>query len=862
MKLNDTHKVIALSITTGLLLWVLDAFIDTFLFRRQSIFQSLFDLSPREIYFRLFMSLSLVFFAVVISRIQSKQKEMEVRYKNLVELSSDIIYTSDKHGRQTFMNDAAFRILERSHEEVIGQPMIELIHPDDRERTLEKRKELADQNTEVLNFENRYVTKSGKALTVLQNVRVLRDKHGKFLGTQGIARDITLRKLAEEELQSAKARIENEKARSESILASIGDGISIVDRNFIVLYQNNVHKEMVGGDKTGRYCYEAYSDNSSICPGCPVAASFKDGGIHSLEKISPRNGGTSALEIQASPLVDFNGGIIAGIEAVRDITERKQSGEKLKLFSEAIEEAMDGIQIVDLNGTIVYSNKAVKEIYGFAPEELLGKNVNEMNADKEFAGRVILPSIRESGRWNGELMVVHKLGRTFPIWLSTALVKNDNGVPIAMVGIIRDITEGKQAEEIMKRHREQLVKLVEERTEELTRTNEQLRKEIADREKMEDELLKVEKLESVSILAGGIAHDFNNLLASILGNIGLAMLDMDPEHRSFKTLISAEKASLRAQDLTRQLLTFSKGGAPVKKLTDIGELVRESASFALRGSRVNCDFSIAECLRLVEVDEGQISQVIHNLVINAEHAMPEGGTIELRCSNVTDDTHDMLPAREHGYVRVSVEDHGIGIPKEHQTKIFDPYFTTKQKGSGLGLATTYSIIKKHGGSIAVESEQGRGTAFHVYLPAVPETEPFKKAEESAISRGAGSILVMDDDAEVRETTGNILKRLGYDVEFAGDGSEVIELYLRARNEGRVYELVIMDLTVPGGMGGEETLKKLRGIDPDVKAIVSSGYSVDPVMSDFKKYGFSGVVMKPFRVKDLSDEVHRVIHGQA
>jgi PAS domain S-box-containing protein len=862
MKMKSEHKIIALSITAGLLFWIVDAIVDTVFFTHKTIVQSLFDLSAQELYFRCFTFFSLPVFGFVISRILAKHREVEARYENLVELSSDIIYTSDKDGKQTFMNDAAFRILERSPEEVIGHPMISLIHPDDRQRTLEKRKELADLNTDVLNFENRYITKSGKELTVLHNVRIVRDKKGKFAGTQGIARDITQRKEAEEELKKAMTKIEDEKARSESILAAIGDGISIVDRNFRVIYQNHVHRKMVGGDKTGQCCYEAYSGGDSICPGCPVAKSFEDGGIHTLEKTAAPNGETRIMEINSSPLTDFTGKSIAGIETVRDITERKKAGEKLKLFSEAVEEAMDGIQIVDLNGTIVYSNKAVREIYGFSPDELLGKNVNEMNADREFAGQVIFPAIKETGRWNGELMVVHKDGRTFPIWLSTALVRDGKGMPIAMVGIIRDITERKQTEEIMNRHREQLVKLVEERTAELTRTNEKLRKEIADREKMEDELLRAQKLESVSILAGGIAHDFNNLLSSILGNIGLAMLDIDPGHNAYKQLVGAEKASLRAQDLTRQLLTFSRGGAPVKKPTDIGELVRESASFALRGSRVIYDFSIAADLRLVNVDEGQMSQVIHNLVINADHAMPEGGTIAIRCRNIANLPPGGLPPREEGYVCISVEDCGVGVPKEHLAKIFDPYFTTKQKGSGLGLATTYSIVKKHGGHITVESALGKGTTFHVYLPALRETKLLKAVEESAPRRGTGAILVMDDETEVRETTGNVLKRLGYSVTFAADGGETIERYRQARDEGRLFDLVIMDLTVPGGIGGKEALKKLREMDPGIKVIVSSGYSNDPIMADFREHGFDGVVAKPYRVKELSDEVYRVINGQA
>jgi signal transduction histidine kinase/ActR/RegA family two-component response regulator len=482
-----------------------------------------------------------------------------------------------------------------------------------------------------------------------------------------------------------------------------------------------------------------------------------------------------------------------------------------------------------------------------------------MNADKEFAVRVILPQIMEHGRWTGELPVVHKDGHTFTIWLATSLVRDEQGKPIAMVGIIRDITDRKQAEGILKRHHEELMKLVEERTRELTQANENLRLEIVDREKIEDELLKAQKLESLSILAGGIAHDFNNLLASIMGNISLAMLDLDPANGAFRQLEAAERASLRAQDLTRQLLTFSKGGEPVKRTTDIRELITEAAGFALRGSRVRHNFSFPDDLWLVDVDEGQITQVIHNLVINADHAMPAGGTVTIRCENSTV-TEPALPLRRGDYVKIIVQDRGVGIAKDHLPKIFDPYFTTKQKGSGLGLATAYSIIKKHGGYIAVESELGAGTTFSIHLPASRAAAKEKKARETRVLTGTGKILLMDDEEDVRRTTGDVLKRLGYTVEFAEDGLRAVELYVAAMRSGDPFHAVIMDLTVPGGMGGRQALIELLVVDPEVRAIVSSGYSNDPVMADYRNYGFKGVVAKPYRIHDLGETLHAVLTG--
>ena len=385
-------------------------------------------------------------------------------------------------------------------------------------------------------------------------------------------------------------------------------------------------------------------------------------------------------------------------------------------------------------------------------------------------------------------------------------------------------------------------------------------RDITSRKRMENELLKVEKLESLGILAGGIAHDFNNILSAILGNVSLAKLLVQPEEKLYTYINNAETACARARDLTQQLLTFAKGGAPVKKTSSIAQLLNETAGFALRGSNVRCEFQIAEDLWTAEVDEGQISQVIHNLVINADQAMPEGGALKVRAENILVNGQQNIPLPEGKYIAVAVSDQGIGIPKEYITKIFDPFFTTKQKGSGLGLASCYSILVNHGGYITAASEPGAGSTFTFYLPASAEKIEHKEVAGEVNSDGKGRILVMDDEDIIRDMAQELLSGLGYEVELAGDGAEALNRYQEARASGAPVDAVIMDLTIPGGMGGEEAIQKLLAVDPEARAIVSSGYSNNPIMADYKKYGFSGVLAKPYKIAELSAVLQSVMNG--
>jgi PAS domain S-box-containing protein len=516
----------------------------------------------------------------------------------------------------------------------------------------------------------------------------------------------------------------------------------------------------------------------------------------------------------------------------KEILERQRIEESLasekERLSVTLRSIADGVITTNTEGEIILMNRAAESLTGWPQERAIGKSLT-----------AVFNLIKTKTRDGGQIVVenILKTGGVFGFDDQTSLISQDgierivavSGTPlfdptnriIGVVLVFRDITDSKR---------------------------------------MEEELVKAQKLESLGVLAGGIAHDFNNLLTAILGNISLARAHSRGHENVLKRLGEAEKASLRAKDLTHQLLTFSKGGAPVKKTSSIPDLLRDSAWFALSGSNVRCDLSIPGDLWPVEVDEGQISQVIHNLTINADQAMPHGGVIKVYAQNISVGPEHKLGPSLIGkkYVRLSVEDQGVGIPQENIAKVFDPYFTTKQKGSGLGLASCYSILKNHGGFITVESEIGTGTVFHVYLPAASATKAIQRPTANGPITGKGLVLVMDDEEILRNFVAELLKYLGYEVQLASDGEEAIELYGKAKAAGRPFDCVLMDLTIPGAMGGKEAIQQLLEIDPDVTAIVSSGYSDDPVMADYERHGFRGVVAKPYDAVQLSEVLHKVL----
>ena len=381
---------------------------------------------------------------------------------------------------------------------------------------------------------------------------------------------------------------------------------------------------------------------------------------------------------------------------------------------------------------------------------------------------------------------------------------------------------------------------------------------VTQKKQTEEELLKMEKLNSISTLAGGVAHDFNNILTIILGNISLIKTHFHTENKIYEKLINIEKIILQAKNLTKQLLSFSKSSNPVKKICYIGDLVKETTKLSLSGSNVCEKFYIAEDLLPVEVDVSQMNQVLSNLIINSCQAMPNGGIITVRCRNMTLKENEIVGLPKGKYVNISVKDQGHGISEENLLKVFDPYFTTKDTGMGLGLFSAYSIIKNHNGQILVKSRIGKGTIFQIYLPACSMIPIEIKTPTPKIFHGKSKILIMDDEEDIRNILKSMLNYLGYTVEVSKDGNEAISLYKKSLKDNNCFDAVIMDLTIPGGMGGEETIKHLLKIDPSVKAIVSSGYYSRGVISNYKEHGFKGVINKPYTMEELSTELNKIL----
>jgi PAS domain S-box-containing protein len=630
-------------------------------------------------------------------------------------------------------------------------------------------------------------------------------------------------------LQSQSNELRQSLSLQNATLESTADGILVVNLQGKIVSSNKKFREMwripeeivnAGDDEQAlAYVLQQLADPPSFL--AKVGELYAQPAAESFDLIHFQDG--RVFERYSIPQY-LDEQIVGRVWSFRDVTTRTLVEEALyqseAKYRALVETTATGYVIIDSQGQVLDANPEYVRLSGHrTQEEIIRRKATEWIAphDQERYGAAVAACAAQGFVRHLEIDYLGPGGRVLPVEINATCLRTGDDYKI--LSLVHDITDRKQDE--------------------------------AGR-------LQVSKLESLATLAGGIAHDFNNILTAIMGNIGLAMLDYQRGEHNRARLQEAEKACLQAKTLARQLLTFAKGGAPVKELVSLGNIIAEAVSFASRGSQVKCDLSAAADLWAVEADPGQISQVFQNLVINAVQAMPTGGTLEVLGENLevkAGESQNLNPGR---YVKISFQDQGIGIPEEYLPKIFDPYFTTKQTGSGLGLATAYSIVKSHQGHLGVESRLGKGAVFQVYLPASEQAFAPPVVDEGKVQQGQGRILVMDDEDMVRKLLGDALSFLGYEACFAGEGKEALKLFLEGEKTGQNFDAVILDLTVPAGMGGKETLGELLKINPRVKVIVSSGYSEDPVMAKFEEYGFAGVIAKPYRVSEISKVLHAVI----
>ncbi len=642
---------------------------------------------------------------------------------------------------------------------------------------------------------------------------------------------INLRKKALK-LKETQEELLHQKNKLEALINSIPDPIYIKDVENKYIGCNRAFKDVAGKSEQEIVGKE---DHAVFSP--EVAASFrtKDQEMLSFseakrteELIIAPDGKNLFFDIRKTLYIGPDGNLLGLIGICRNISELKQAQqeaeEERERLSVTLQSIGDGVITTDVQGKTVFVNRAAEQLTGWENADAVGKFSDEIfrifdEKTGEKAPNPVARVLRAGKRLvlSRDAVLQRKDGTKMSVADSGAPIRDQKNQVIGVVIIFRDTTQEK---------------------------------------KMEQERVKIRKLESVGVLAGGIAHDFNNLLSAILGNIELASSGIAEDSRISSLLDDARKATERATKLTYQLLTFSKGGEPIKEKTSLPDLISESANFVLRGSLVSCEFSFADDLWMILADSGQISQVIQNIILNAKDAMPDGGRIRVECSNIEDLASGLLLRRHKGnFVRITLQDTGAGIPRDIIDSIFDPYFTTKKEGNGLGLAICHSIIKKHGGHITVHSEPQQGTTFTLYLPAVsaPEsTAAEPQAREKAVS--STKIMVMDDDVMLRDLARSQLSALGHDAVLVKDGAEAISTYQEMQESDSPIDLVILDLTIPGGMGGKETAQKLLQLNPEVKLIVASGYSNDPVMAEYSEYGFRAAVAKPFTLKELGKAI--------
>ncbi len=794
---------------------------------------------------------------------EKRLRASEARYRLLFENAVEGVYEVDLHGTLLSANPAMARILGYSDyseflERLKNTAFINYTKPARRDELLS----LLGETDAVTGFESEVLCVDGLLRWISESVRALRDEHGRITRLQGFVADITERRLAELANRDSQERLRLVLEHTPAAILQydyreIGQwlrelralGVTDLDAHLTANPQVAAQKisaiPVLGANQETVRLSNA-RDKTHLLENFRYVAEPNKGQVRRLSLLAIWEGryefeGEIALRTfdnqprnmhyrwwvplqDGKPRLEWTQMALIDLTDIRNAqAELAAERERLRVTLRAMAEALI---TTDTNGVVEFMNEAAERITGWSVSSATGLGVEQVcNLRHETTkANVTMPvalaiSEHRVVEFPQQTTLHNRSGQQMLIDGRCAPMHDLDGRAIGAVMVFRDVTE---------------------------------------RARLESELMRSSKLESVGILAGGIAHDFNNILTVVMGNVTLAMLDSQVMTHAGRWLGEAEKGILRARDLTQQLLTFAKGGQPVRQLVQLPDVVREATEFALHGSPVRYEFHSDSALWTADVDPGQIGQIVQNLVINSVQAMPDGGVIRIILRNDFIAHETTKPLAPGHYVGLAITDHGQGIAPANVARIFDPYFTTKKSGSGLGLSTVYSVVRRHKGHIEVESELGSGTTFRIWLPAVPDAKPSLPQKPEKISGFTGRVLFMDDEETIRDVARLLLKHIGFEPIVVSDGAQAIRAFTEARASGQGFNLVIMDLTVPGGMGGREAMQELLKLDPHVRAIVSSGYSSDPVLSNHRAHGFRGMVSKPYKISDLSREIRAVL----
>jgi len=780
----------------------------------------------------LFITLTSALLYSLIARLSGKLNqsvqalyESEKRLNFLIKNSTDSLVIINADGSQRHVSPAAKRITGFSVVELEGRKIDSLIHQDDLKAVRTTLDEAIEHPEKTVTVQYRHVHKT-KGWVYLEAVAQSFLTEPAINGIIASVRDISERKRAEEAFAVSTKLLY-------TVINTVPVRIFFKDKKLRYMGCNNAFAADAGAegpeDLIGKDDYqlvwkdqaERYrADDTAVIETGEARLSYD-------EPQTTPEGGLIWLRTSKVPLRNESNNIIGVLGMYEDITDRKRVESELResedKFSQTFKSSPDAISINRLDdGFYVDINEGFTRITGYTRDDVIGKTSLELDiwhAPKDR--KQLVKEIREKGYYENLETQFRKKDGSLITGLMSARMISLKGIP-HLVSVSRDITE---------------------------------------RKTYEKEQLKLEKLESLGILAGGIAHDFNNILTGIMGNISFAKVFLDATHQSSKPLLEAEKAAGRAGELAHQLLTFARGGEPIKKVVSLKHIVNEALTFILRGSNVKGTVEIPDTIHALEADEGQLNQVFQNIVINATQAMPGGGVLTVTARN-----EEILPGNKWSlppgaYIRLIFADQGCGISENDLKKIFDPYFTTKSAGIGLGLSSVHSIINKHGGHIEARSVIGEGTTITIYLPSVGKvvTDFQKKVvEHTAEDHKGGFILVMDDDEMIRDLSASILTHLGYQVTTCSSGEEAVELYKASVKSGTPYLACFVDLTIPGGLGGQEVAQQILSSFPNARLVVSSGYSNDPIMSNFEKFGFRGAIAKPYNTQEFANVLASVL----